>query len=71
MYEQPSTSSTVSSDTATIELPAAIPMMFASIPSIPTSYQSLDGVHPGTVKTTCSVPICSSGIPTSISYVET
>lgn len=71
MSEQPSTSRTMSSDTATIELPVAIPTMFAGIPSIPTSYQSLTGVHSGTVLMTWFVPIYSFGILAGISYVET
>jgi len=71
MSEQPSTSRTVSSDTTTAELPAAIPTMFASIPSVPTSYQSLAGVHSRVVSTTWFVPICSSKVPFGIYYVET
>lgn len=70
MSEQPSTSRTVSSDTTAVEFPATTPMMFAGIPSVPTSYQSLDGVHPGTVSTTWSIPICSSAVLSGISYVE-
>ena len=45
MSEQPSTSRTVSSDTATTEIPAITPTMFASIPSVPTSSQPLEGAH--------------------------
>lgn len=71
MSAQPSTSRTVSSDTATAELPAATLAMFAGIPSVPTSYQPLDGVHPRIVSMTWSVPICSSRILFGISYVET
>ena len=37
MSEQPSTSRTVSFDTATAELPAVTPKMFAGIPSVPSS----------------------------------
>ena len=66
MSEQPSTSRTVSSDTATAELPAVTPTMFAGIPSVPTSSQPLDGVHSGTISTAWSVPICSSGIISGI-----
>ena len=70
MSEQPSTSRTVSSDTTTTELPAITPTMFAGIPSVPTSSQPLDGVHSGIVSTVWSVPVCSSGIISGISYVE-
>ena len=70
MSEQPSTSRTVSSNTTATEPPVATPTMLAGVPSIPTSSQSLDGIHPGTVSTVCSVPICSSGIISGISYVE-
>jgi len=70
MSEQPSTSRIVLSDTAIVELPAATSMMFTGIPSIPTSYQSLNGVHPGTLSTIWYVPICSSKILSGISYVE-
>ena len=70
MSKQPSTSRTISSDIATIEPPATIPIMFAGIPSVLASYQSLAGVHSRTVSTTWYVPICSSGIPSGISYVE-
>jgi len=69
MSEQPSTSRTVSSDTTTAELPAVTPTMFAGIPSIPTSSQSLEGAHSGAISTVWSVPICSSGIVSGNSYV--
>ena len=42
MFEQPSIYRTVSSDTVTEELPAITPTMFAGIPSVPTSSQSLE-----------------------------
>ena len=61
----------MSFDTAATELPTATPTMFAGIPSVPTSSQPLDGVHPGTVSTAWSIPICSSGILSGISHVET
>ena len=51
MSEQPSTSRTVLPDTATTEAPSAIPIMFIGVPSVPTSFQSLDGVHPGVIST--------------------
>ena len=68
--EQPSTSRTVSNDTATAELPAVTPTMLAGIPSVPTSSQPLEGVHPGTILTVWSVPVCSSGIISGNSHVE-
>ena len=71
MSEQPSTSRTVQNDTAIAEAPATIPTMFAGIPSVPTSSHQLEGVHPGTIMTTWSVPVCSSGIIPGNSYVET
>jgi hypothetical protein len=71
MSEQPSTSRTVPNDTATAEAPAANPTMFAGIPAVPTSSHQLEGVHPGTIMTTWSVPVCSSGIIPGNSYVET
>lgn len=71
MSEQPSTSRTMSSDTVAAKLPAATLTMFIGIPSIPTISQPLDGVNPGTVSTTWSIPICSSIILSGISYVET
>lgn len=71
MSEQPSTSRTMSFDTAMAELPAAIPTMFASMPYIPASYQSLARIHSRTISTTWSIPIFSFGIPSNISYVET
>jgi len=70
MSEQPLTSRTVSSNTTAIEPPATTLTMFASVPSVPTSSQLLDGVHPRTVSTVWSVPVCSSGIISRISYVE-
>ncbi len=70
MSEQPSTSRTMSLDTATAEAPSAIPTMFFGMPSVPTSFQSLDGVHPRTISTVWTVPICSSEIIFGISYVE-
>lgn len=70
MFEQPSTSRTVSSDTAMAGLPAITPTMFASIPSVPTSSQSLEGSHSGAISTVWSVPVCSSGIISRNSYVE-
>ena len=70
MSEQPSTSRTVSFDAATAKPLVATPTMFVGVPSIPTSSQPLDGVHPGTISTVWSVPICSSGIISGISYVE-
>ena len=69
MSEQPSTSRTVSSDTATAELPAVTPMMFAEIPSVPTCSQSLEEAPQGALSTVWSVPICSSGIASGNSYV--
>ena len=51
MSEQPLTSRTVSSDAAVAELPSATPIMFADVPSIATSSQSLDGIHPGALPT--------------------
>jgi len=69
MSEKPSTSRTVSFDTAMAELPAVTPTMFASIPSVPTSSQSLEGDHSGAVSTVWSVPVCSSGIVSENSYV--
>ena len=70
MSEQPSTSRTVPNDTATAELPAVIPTMFASIPSIPNS-QQLEGVPSGAMTTVWSVPVCSPGIMPGNSYVGT
>ena len=70
MSKQPSTSRIVSSDAAAVEPPATTPMMFVGVPSVPTSSQPLDGVHPGTVSTIWYVPICSSGTLSGISYVE-
>ena len=69
MSEQPSTSRTVSSDTATAEPPATTPTMFAGIPSVPANCQQQAGVQSGT--TTWLVPISSSGLSSGISYVET
>ena len=69
MSEQPSTSRTVSSDTAAAEPPAATPTMFAGIPSVPANCQQQAGVQSGT--TTWLVPISSSGLSSGTSYVET
>ena len=44
--------------------------MFAGIPSVPTSSQSLEGVHQGTISTVWSVPVCS-GVMSGNSYGET
>ena len=71
MSEQPSTSRTVSSDTAAAEPPAATPTMFDGIPSVPASYHQQAGVPSGTASTTWLVPISSSGLSSGISYVET
>ena len=71
MFEQPSTSRSVLSDTAALEPLVVTPIVFTGIRSVPTSYQPLDGVHIGTVSTAWSVPICSSKILSGISYVET
>ena len=54
MSEQPSTSRTVSSDTAMAELPAITPTMFAGIPAVPTSSQPLEGAHSGDISTVWS-----------------
>ena len=62
MSEQPSTSRTVSPDTTTVEAPSAIPTMFVGVPSVPTSFQSLDGVHPGAISTVWTIPVCLSRI---------
>ncbi|CAA2991016.1 Hypothetical predicted protein, partial [Olea europaea subsp. europaea] len=70
MSEQPSTSRTVSADTATAEHPAVTPTMFAGITSVPTSSQSLDGAHSRAILTVWFVPVCSSGIVSENSYVE-
>lgn len=70
MSEQPSTSRTVSSNTAAAEPPTTTPTMFAGIPFVPTSSQPLDGVHPGIVSIVWSVPVCSFGILYGILYVE-
>ena len=69
MSEQPSTSRTVSSDTAAAEAPTATPTMFAGIPSVSASCQQQAGVPSGTM--TWLVPISSSGLSSGISYVET
>ena len=71
MSEKPSTSRTVSSDIAAVELPAATPTMFAGIPSVPANCQQQAGVQSETVSTTWLVPISSSGLSSGISYVET
>ena len=70
MSEQQSTSRTVSSDTAMAELPAITLTMFTGIPSVPTSSQPLEGAHSGAISTVWSVPMCSSGIISGNSYVE-
>ena len=70
MSEQPSTSRTVSSDTAMIELLAVTPTLFASIPSVPTSSQSRDGAHLGAISIVWSVPVCSSRVISGSYYVE-
>lgn len=71
MSEQPSTSRTVSNDTATAEPPTVTPTMFAGVPSVPTSSQQLEGAPSGAITTMWFVPICSSGIIPSNSYVGT
>jgi len=71
MSEQPSTSRTVSNDTATTAPPVVTPTMFAGIPSVPTSSQQLEGSPPGAITTMWYVPICSSGIIPGNSYVGT
>ena len=71
MSEQPSTSRTMSTDTAMAELPAAFPTIIVGIPFILDSYQQKVGVQSGVVSTTCSVPISSSEFSSGISYVET
>ncbi len=70
MSEQPLTSRTVLPNIAASEIPAAIMIMFAGVSSIPTSSQSLDGIHPGVVLTVWTVPIYSSGIVSGISYIK-
>ena len=70
MSEQPSTSRTVSSDTVATELPAATLTMFVGVPSVVTRSQSLDGIHPRVVLMVWSVPICSSGVISGSSYIE-
>lgn len=70
MSEQLSTSRIASPYTATTEAPSAISTMFAGVPSVPASFQSLDGVHLGAILTVWTVPVCSSGIISGISYVE-
>ena len=69
MSEQPSTSRTVSSDTATAELPAVTPTMFDGIPSVPTSSQSLEESPQGALSTVWYVPVCLPGIAPGNSYV--
>ena len=71
MSEQPSTSRTVPSDVVVAKPPTTTPKMFTGIPSVPASYQQQAGVQSGTVSTTWSVRISSSGLSSSISYVET
>ena len=70
MSEQSLTSRTVSSDTETTELPAIAPTMFASISTILTSSQSLARAQSGAISTVWYIPICSSGIISRSSYVE-
>jgi len=70
MSEKPSTSRTVSSDTATAELPAVTPTMFAGIPNVPTSSQSLNGAHSRAILIVWSILVCSSRIIPGNSYVE-
>jgi len=70
MSEQPSTSRTVSSDTTMAKLPVVTPTMLVGIPSVPTSSQSLEGAHSGAMSIVWSVPVCSSGIVSGNSYVE-
>jgi len=70
MSRQPSTSRTVPSNTATTELPAVTATMFAGIPSVPTSSQLLDRAHTGSILTVWFIPVCSSGIVSGSSYVE-
>lgn len=70
MSEQPSTSRTVSSDTTMAELPVVTPTMFAGIPFVATSSQSLDGFHSRAISIVWYVPVCSSGIIFGNSYVE-
>ncbi len=57
-------------NTAVEEAPAGTPTMFAGVPSTSTNSQSLDGVHLGAISTVWIVPVCSSGIISGISYVE-
>jgi len=45
MSKKPSTSRTVSFDTAAAEPPVATPTMYAGIPSVPASYQQQAGVQ--------------------------
>lgn len=70
MSEQLLTSRTVSSNTATTKPPDATPKMFTGVPSVPTSSQMLDRVHPGTILTVWFVPIFSFGTLFGISYIE-
>ena len=69
MSGQPSTSRTVSSDTAAAEPPAITPTMVVGIPSVSASYQQQAEVQSGT--TTWLVPISSSRLSSGISYLET
>ncbi len=57
-------------DTAIAEAPSATSRMFAGVPSVPTSFLSLDGAHLGVISTVWIVPVCSSRIISGISYVE-
>ena len=70
MSEQLSTSRNVLPDTAVAEVPVATSTMFVGVPSIPTSSQPLDGVHPGALSTVWTILVCFSGIVSGISYVE-
>lgn len=71
MSEQPSTSKTVSIDTATTAPPAVTQTMIVGIPSVPASSQQLGGAPTGAITTIWSVPVCSSGIMPGNSYVGT
>ena len=69
MSEQPLTSRTISSDTATAELPAVTLTMFVGVPSVPTSSQSLGEAPQGALSTVWFVPVCLPGIAPGNSYV--
>ncbi len=70
MFEQPSTSRTVSPNTVAEKIPAATPTIFVGVPSVPTSSQSLDGVHPGAALIVWTVLVCSSGFVSGISTLS-